>query len=110
MLPTPAPTSRNDQLACTAIPPDTLQPYGRIPIGVKDAPEAAGEYAGYRAGVMQLLRSGASGEAIAEHLSSVEQERMGFGRPLNSCDQSGEGIVRWYADSLARWDAAHPLR
>jgi hypothetical protein len=48
------------------------------PIGVKDAPEAASEYDGYRAGVMQLLRSGASAEEIAEHLSQVEQERMGF--------------------------------
>jgi hypothetical protein len=78
------------------------------PIGVKDAPEAASEYDGYLAGVMQLLRSGASGEAIAEHLSQVEQERMGFRTTATQLQPVGERIVFWYADSLARWEAAHP--
>ncbi|MHB8694302.1 MAG: hypothetical protein ACYDHH_23935 [Solirubrobacteraceae bacterium] len=80
------------------------------PIRVKDAPEAAGEYDGYRAGVMQLLRSGASGEAIAEHLSRVEQEWMDFETTPEQLRPVGEQIVRWYVDSLARWEAAHPER
>ena len=80
------------------------------PIGVKDAPEAASEYDGYRAGVMQLLRNGASGEAIAEHLSRVEQERMGFRTTREQLRPVGERIIRWYADSLARWEAARPTR
>lgn len=80
------------------------------PIGVKDAPEAASEYDGYRAGVMQLLRSAASDEEIAEHLSQVEQERMGFRTTREQLRPLGERIVRWYASSLARWEAAHPGR
>jgi hypothetical protein len=80
------------------------------PIGVKNAPEAADEYDGYRAGVMQLLRSGASGESIAAHLSRVEQEGLGFRTTPKQLRPVGERIVRWYADSLTRGDGAHPGR
>lgn len=77
------------------------------PIGVKDSPEAASEYDGYRAGVMQLLREGASAEKIAEHLSAVEQERMGFRTtPEQLLRPLGEQVVGWYANSLARWEAS----
>ncbi len=80
------------------------------PIGVKDEPGAASEYDGYRAGVMQLLRSGASGQAIAEHLSRVERERMGFRTTATQLQPVGERIVFWCTDSLARWEAVHPER
>ena len=80
------------------------------PIGVKDVPEAASEYDGYRAGVMQLLRSGAPGDAIAEHLSRVGEERMGFRTTPEQLRPVGAQVVRWYSDSVARWEAAHPTR
>ena len=63
------------------------------PIRVKDAPEAESEYDGYRAAVMQLLRSVVSGEAIAEHLSRVEQERMGFRTTPERCARSESGSL-----------------
>jgi hypothetical protein len=79
------------------------------PIGVKDASEAADEYDGYRGGVIQLLRSGASGKEIAEYLSRVEQESMGLGTGDPSALQPvGDEIVRWYVESVARWEASHP--
>lgn len=77
------------------------------PIGVKGSPEAASEYDGYRAGVMELLREEASAERIAEHLSGVERERMGFQTTPEQLRPVGEQVVRWYADSLARWEASH---
>jgi hypothetical protein len=78
------------------------------PIGVKASPEAVDEYDGYRGGVMQLLRDGASSQAIAEHLSRVEQERMGFRTTAEQLVPLGDQLVNWHADSLARWTEAHP--
>ncbi|MFZ0688582.1 MAG: hypothetical protein WAM68_02050 [Acidobacteriaceae bacterium] len=48
------------------------------PINVKDEPRAADEYDGYIWGVYGLLRRGASDEEIAEHLHTIETEKMGF--------------------------------
>jgi hypothetical protein len=50
------------------------------PIGVRDVPEAQDEYDGYVGGVYRLLASGASPQAVAEHLCAVERDRMGLGR------------------------------
>jgi hypothetical protein len=57
---------------------------------------------------MQLLRTGASGEAIVEHLSRVEEKRMGFRTTPERLRPVGERIVRWHTDSVADWEAAHP--
>ena len=48
------------------------------PIGVRDAPEATGEYDAYVGGVYRLLASGASTESIAEHLAAIERDHMGL--------------------------------
>jgi hypothetical protein len=50
------------------------------PIGVRDEPEAAGEYEAYVGGVYRLLATGASKEAIAEHLATIERDAMGLER------------------------------
>lgn len=48
------------------------------PIGVRDVPEAQDEYDSYVGGVYRLLANGASNRQLAEHLSRIEQESMGF--------------------------------
>ena len=48
------------------------------PIGVRNEPQAQHEYDGYIGGVYRLLVSGASPDAIAEHLCAVEAEQMGL--------------------------------
>ena len=78
------------------------------PIGVKDAPEAASEYDGYRGAVIQLLRGGASPERIAAHLAEVQETRMGISATPQQLLPVGEQLVRWYDESLARWRASHP--
>jgi hypothetical protein len=78
------------------------------PIGVKDAPEAAGEYDGYRGDLIRLLRDDASAREIAEYLAGAEYKRMGIGSGDPNLNMPvAEEIVRWYPDSLARWEAAH---
>jgi hypothetical protein len=56
------------------------------PIGVSDVPEAADEYDGYIGGVYDLLKGGATDKRIADHLRSIEINRMGLtdlnGKPL----------------------------
>jgi hypothetical protein len=78
------------------------------PIGVNGAPEAADEYDGYRGGVLQLLRDGASAAAVATHLARVERERMGFETTPERLQPVAEQLVRWHPDSLARWEKSHP--
>ena len=55
------------------------------PVGVRDEPRARDEYDHYVGGVYRLLASGASPEAVAEHLCAVEAEWMGLAqaRPGN---------------------------
>jgi hypothetical protein len=48
------------------------------PIGIKDEPNAQGEYDGYLGGVYELLLSGAADENIADHLWRIATERMGL--------------------------------
>ena len=50
------------------------------PIGVGDVPQAQDEYDGYVSGVYRLLAAGASPRTVAEHLCSIEADRMGFKR------------------------------
>jgi hypothetical protein len=51
------------------------------PIGVRDVPAAQDEYDGYVGGVYRLLASAAAPEAVAEHLRTIQTERMGLGPP-----------------------------
>ena len=48
------------------------------PIGVADVPGARDEYDGYVGGVYRLIASCASPAQIAEHLATIEREKMGF--------------------------------
>ncbi len=80
------------------------------PIHVKDSPEAADEYDGYRSAVVGLLRDGASTADIAAHLSKVEQTRMDFTTTPDQLMPLAERLVRWYPDSLTRWEASRPGR
>jgi hypothetical protein len=50
-------------------------------IGVNRIPNARGEYAMYVNSVFELLTSGASDEAIAEHLLWIATDRMELGGP-----------------------------
>ena len=77
------------------------------PIGVKDSPEAADEYDGYRGALIQLLRGGAPAARIAEHLAQVEHTSLGFTTTAEQLLPVAQLLVRWYADSLARWEASH---
>jgi hypothetical protein len=79
------------------------------PIHVKNSPEAADEYDGYRSSIMQLLRSGAPAQRLAEHLAEVEQTRMDFTTTPEQLLPVAEQLVRWYPDSIARWEAAHRI-
>jgi len=51
------------------------------PIGVRDEPQAQDEYDRYVGGVYRLLASGATPQAVAEHLADVESGLMGFDHP-----------------------------
>jgi hypothetical protein len=77
------------------------------PIGVNAAPGAWDEYDGYRGDVMELLRSGASAEEISDYLGRIERENMGLGHG-HAPTTVGDDIVRWYAESVARWEASPP--
>lgn len=48
------------------------------PIGVKDIPEAHGEYSGYVGELYELLTSGAAEKEIFEYLWRTETEQMGL--------------------------------
>jgi hypothetical protein len=49
-------------------------------MGVRDVPEAQDEYDSYVGGVYRLLVSGSPPQAVAEHLCTVERERMALGQ------------------------------
>lgn len=51
------------------------------PIGVRDEPQAQDEYDSYVGGVYRLLASGASPQAVAEHLADLESGLLGFDSP-----------------------------
>ena len=48
------------------------------PIGVRDVPEAQGEYDGYVGGVYRLLAAGVTVADLAEHLAQLERDAMGL--------------------------------
>ena len=48
------------------------------PIGVKDEPQAQGEYDGYVGGVYRLLASDASDRQIAQFLADNEAAMLGY--------------------------------
>ena len=55
------------------------------PIGVRDAPEAQDEYDGYVGGVYRLLAAGAAESDLAEHLTRIEHDAIGFSGNRDRC-------------------------
>ena len=72
------------------------------PIGVRDAPEAWGEYDDYAPGVARLLRDAASraeaSASVAEYLNHVERDFMGVftERSGRSNRDLAEALVAWH--------------
>jgi hypothetical protein len=58
------------------------------PIGILGYPGAMDEYDSYAPGVCDLLSSGASREALVDHLASIQREQIGIG-----CTRAELGIV-----------------
>lgn len=77
------------------------------PIGIKDVPEAASEYDGYRGQVVELLRQRASAEDVAAHLAELQTSRMGLPASPEHLLPVGQLLVAWYEDSVSRWEASH---
>ena len=81
------------------------------PIGISSAfPTTADEYDGYTAGVVLLLRSGASDQELADHLGFVEREAMGLSR--DAADHRAEVarmLAAWFLRSLVSWREHGPL-
>lgn len=67
------------------------------PIDVKDTPEAADEYDGYIASVLDLLNAEASSDEISAYLLKVETERMGMidaqGNPILPAKKRDAAII-----------------
>ena len=82
------------------------------PIGVADYfPNTADEYDGYAAQVVQALRKGGGGGAIAAHLGNVERQSMDG--PLTSPERLtylGSLIRDWYENSQDSWADFGPMR
>jgi hypothetical protein len=86
------------------LPPKDMELYRRVdevlhyrwdPCQVANAPQARNEYYSYLPRVFQLVRGGADAHAIAEHLATIERERMGL--PCTASDRLpiGELLVEW---------------
>jgi hypothetical protein len=82
------------------------------PIGVADYfPNTADEYDGYAPQLVQALRKGADGEAVAAHLREVERESMGgpFTSPTR-LEDLGTLVRYWYENSQHSWANFGPVR
>jgi len=55
------------------------------PIGVRGVDEAKDEYDGYVGGAFRLLEAGAGEEELANHLHTIETNRMGISRDRAQC-------------------------
>lgn len=86
------------------LPPKDMELYRRVdevlhyrwdPCQVSGAPQARDEYYGYLPQVFQLVLEGAGAAAIAEHLTSIERERMGLSTEPASLLPIGELLVEW---------------
>ena len=67
------------------------------PIGVKKIPEAADEYDGYVAELLELVSLHTSAQALFEHLWRIETEYMGL--------PGKEGATRRFAEILSKYNS-----
>lgn len=73
------------------------------PISVRGIPEAADEYDGYLGPLASRLREGASAEAVAEYLTEVEEDRMGFGESAAARERNqrlAARLLTWYGQEM----------
>jgi hypothetical protein len=69
------------------------------PIGIKDVPEAQGEYTGYSGRIGRLLREGGGKAELAEFLGDAEH-RMGLPGNAELNDLVASKILDWYAEAM----------
>ena len=71
------------------------------PIGVRDIPEAQGEYTRYLGEIATRLHNEADSSDIAEYLSWA-QGRMGLPKPAKDLKGVARTITGWYAAEMAQ--------
>ncbi len=69
------------------------------PIGVKDIPEAQGEYAGYEGRIGRLLREGGGPAELAAFLGDAERS-MGVAGNVELDELVASKILDWYAEAM----------
>ena len=88
----------------TKLSPKDMELYRRVdevlhyrwdPCQASGVPQARDEYYGYLPSIFSLVRGGADAVTIAEHLASIEQERMGLPGNTASLVAIGELLVSW---------------
>jgi len=76
------------------------------PIGVRDAPEAWGEYDDYASGVVRRLRDGADHDAgasaVVAYLGYIERDFMSLTPHDQDNEDLAEALVAWYEWSVGR--------
>ena len=82
------------------------------PIGIAGAfPAAADEYDSYPPGIVSALRQGASSREIAELLTRIEQDQMGFDKRADVGRESvALDILAWFEQSQHQWTNFGALR
>jgi hypothetical protein len=76
---------------------DEVLHYRWDPCQASDVPQARDEYYGYLPSIFSLVKGGADAVTIAEHLASIEQDRMGLPGNASSLLAIGELLVSWRA-------------
>jgi hypothetical protein len=69
------------------------------PIGIKDVPEAQGEYTGYSGRLGRLLREGGGEAELAAFLGDAER-RMGLSGNAELDRLVASKILDWYAEAM----------
>ena len=86
------------------LPPKDMELYRRVdevlhyrwdPCQAAGVPQARDEYNGYLPQVFQLVRRGANAQAVAEHLATIERERMGLPGDAAALLPIGKLLVEW---------------
>ena len=67
------------------------------PIGVRGVPEAADEYDGYLAPVVQRLKAGGTVDDIASFLGAIAAEDMELEPDIPATQAAARALVAWYA-------------
>jgi hypothetical protein len=70
------------------------------PIGVFGHPRALDEYDSYAEGIVSLMQVGASSEAVAAHLLSLERKNMGLRGRVANAEQAAQKLITLYKMSL----------